>query len=426
MQVTNLLNTHKHSIRNLSLYFTANIIQALIGLLLNPILATHLSPGDFAIVGYYDSFSLFIIPFIGFSLTSYYAKSFFTWNGEQQKEALRSLVLFQGIAGFVTTAILLALLKAYFNTRNVAFSFYPFALLAFGKVYLQSALSFLLLQFRLEKKAKSFFNTSVVYNLINVVFVFLLVVGYKGGAEGRMTGLFLSNLMLGVFCYRKMVHGVAINWSIVKDALRFSWPLMLSALLTYFFTGFDMLLLEREKDVYNLGLYSVALKIASYFLLFSTSIDSTFEPDFYKAISAGNSKKLIRTVVTTNLLKTLPVLVFILFAPYFMGMLTNNRYVEATDFARILSLACITRSISFTLSIIIVACGYPKISLIEKTLGASITVLLYLFLIRTYGFTGAAWGQVLSYLAMSAISGGFIFWLYMNKKIFRSPSTRQP
>ena len=153
MQVTNLLNTHKHSIKNLSLYFTANIIQAVIGLLLNPVLATHLSPDDFAIVGYYDSFSLFIIPFIGFSLTSYYAKSFFTWNGEKQKEALRSLVLFQGIAGLVTTAILLALLKAYFNARNVSFSFYPFALLDFGKVYLQSALSILLLQFRLEKKA---------------------------------------------------------------------------------------------------------------------------------------------------------------------------------------------------------------------------------------------------------------------------------
>ncbi|WP_315814282.1 hypothetical protein [Paraflavitalea speifideaquila] len=86
MQISRLYINHKHSIRNLSLYFTANIIQVVIGLLLNPVLASHLSSHDFAVIGYYDSFSLFILPFISFSLSSYYAKSFFAWDESKEKK----------------------------------------------------------------------------------------------------------------------------------------------------------------------------------------------------------------------------------------------------------------------------------------------------------------------------------------------------
>ncbi|MDF2189177.1 oligosaccharide flippase family protein [Paraflavitalea sp. CAU 1676] len=419
MQISRLYINHKHSIRNLSLYFTANIIQVVIGLLLNPLLSSHLSAEDFALIGYYDSFNLFILPFLSLSLSSYYAKNYFTWDEGKRKEALNSLVLFQGLIGLVSTTLLLVSLKIYFTVQHIAFDFFPFALLSFGKVYLQCIFSFYFMQLRLEKKAKAFFNVNVLYNLLNVVFVLLLVVAIKGAATGRMAGLFIVNLGLGIYAFRKQVGKATINFSITKDALRFCWPLMLSALLTYFFSGFDTLLLERVDDMYSLGLYSVAVKIASYFLLFSTSIDSTFEPDFYRHISNNNRKGLLKVILTTNVLKIAPVLVFLVAAELVMGILTNYRYVDATGFARIMVFASITRSISFTLSMTIVACGYSRLSLVEKLSGSVLVVIMYVLLIDRYGFTGAAWGQVLSYAIMSIISLGFLAWLYWNKKIFQ-------
>lgn len=419
MQISRLYINHKHSIRNLSLYFTANIVQVVIGLLLNPLLSSHLSAENFAVIGYYDSFSLFILPFLSFSLSSYYAKNYFTWDETKREEALNTLVLFQGIAGLFTTALLLGGLKIYFNLQHITFDFYPFALLAFGKVYLQCIFSFYFMHLRLQKKAKAFFNINVLYNLLNVVFVLLLVVAMRGEAIGRMEGLFIVNLIFGLYAFRKQVKKASINFSIAKDALRFCWPLMLSALLTYFFSGFDTLLLERVDDVHSLGLYSVAVKIASYFLLFSTSIDSTFEPDFYRHIANNNRKGLMKVILTTNILKIAPVLVFLATAELVMGILTNYRYLDATSFARIMVFASITRSISFTLSMTIVACGYSKLSLVEKLTGSILVIIMYIALINNYGFAGAAWGQVLAYAIMSVISIGFLVWLYMNKKIFQ-------
>lgn len=419
MLINRLYINHKRSILNLSLYFSANIIQVIIGLLLNPLLATYLSSKDFAIIGYYDSFNLFILPFISLSLASYYAKKYFTWTEERRKEALNSLVLFQLIAGLVSTTILLLILKVYTNIHKVSIDFFPFAILGFGKVYLQCIFSFYFMHLRLQKNAKSFFNTNVVYNLLNVVFVLLLVVAINGGAAGRMGGLLIVNIILGIYAFTKQVNKLSINFSIIKEAIIFCWPLILSALLTYFFTGFDIFLLERSKDLHNLGLYSIAIKIASYFLLFSTSVDSTFEPDFYKHISANNRKGLIKVIIASNLLKIIPVLIFILFAKDLMGLLTNYRYTDATVFASILVFASITRSISFTLSMIIVACGYSRLSLLEKVIGTALVIIMNFSLIDKHGFLGAAWGQVLSYAIMSIVSISFLFWLYGNKKIFQ-------
>lgn len=419
MQISRLYINHKHSIRNLSLYFTANIIQVVIGLLLNPVLASHLSSEDFAIIGYYDSFSLFILPFISFSLASYYAKNYFSWDETKREEALNTLVLFQGITGLISTTLLLGALKIYFNVQHIAFDFFPFAVLAFAKVYLQGIFTFYFMHLRLQKKAKAFFNINVLYNLLNVVCVLLLVVFMKREAAGRMEGLLIVNLLIGAYAFTRQVKKAAINFSIVKDALRFCWPLMFTALLTWFFSGFDTFLLERVNDVHNLGLYSVAVRVASYFLLFSMSIDSTFEPDFYKHIANNNRKGLIKVVLASNGLKIVPVLIFLAVAELVMGILTNYRYLDATGFARIMVFAGITRSISFTLSMTLVACGYSKLSLVEKGTGAILVVIMYVLLINKYGFMGAAWGQVLSYAIMSVISLGFLGWLYINKKIFQ-------
>src|ERR1700692_237546 len=97
--------TYKYSVYNLSFYLAANIVQIVISLMLTPVLASNLSTKDFAIIGYYESFTLFILPFISFSLSSYYSRNFFTWNDKEKKEALNTLVLFQLIFGLGSTIL---------------------------------------------------------------------------------------------------------------------------------------------------------------------------------------------------------------------------------------------------------------------------------------------------------------------------------
>lgn len=409
-------NKYKSSINNLSLYLFANIIQVVIGLVLNPLWASNLSHKDYAIMGYFDSFGLLILPLIGFSLFSYYSKEFFNLNESGRKTLLSTLLLFQICFGFVSMLFLLGGFKIYFFLNKISFPFYPYVFLSFFKVYVINIYTFHILNLKLERKALNYFRINVYYVIFSTLLVLVFVVFLRKGAMGYMFAVLLTAIIFSIYTLFKQIKKIEIDYVLIKKALSFCWPLIFSAILTYFFTGFDKLLLEKVDDVYNFGLYNVGFKFASYFTIFTFTVNSTFEPDFYEAIAKRDKAKLIRTIILINAIIIIPIVVFLLSSNLIIGILTNYRYVDAAPYARILALSNITQSISFTLSTVIIAYGYSKVSLIEKIIGTAFTIGMYIYLIKKMGFIGAAWGNVLCYLGMSFISGIILIYLYRKNK----------
>ena len=409
------INRYKSSINNFSLYFLTNIIQVVIGLVMNPIWASNLSHKDYAIMGYFDSFGLLILPLVSFSLFSYYAKEYFYLDDKGRKKVLSTLLIFQLVFGLFAMLILLGCLKVYFVTNNISFPFYPYAYLSFVKVYIANVFIFYTLNLKLERCAKKYFAVNMINLCVNTLLIYVFVVFLHKGALGNMFAILLTAIIVSLYSLFKQLKKLQFEFKILKKALSFCWPLILSAILTYFFTGFDKLLLEKVNDVYNFGLYNVGFKFASYFMVFTVAINTTFEPDFYEAIASRNKAKLIKVIILVNSIILIPIFIFIFSSDFVVGILTNFRYVAAAHYSRILVLSNVKQSISFTLSTVIVALGYSRISLVEKMIGTAFTIILYIFLIRNYGFYGAAWGNVLCYLFMSIVSLFILVYLYRNK-----------
>ena len=78
--------------KNFGLYFSSSLIAALVGVLLNPLYAANLSHEDYAIIGYYSSFNLILIPLLSFSLLSFYARQYY-FTEEEKRESLGSTVV---------------------------------------------------------------------------------------------------------------------------------------------------------------------------------------------------------------------------------------------------------------------------------------------------------------------------------------------
>lgn len=411
----NLYNKYRDYINNFSLFFFANVVQVAIGLFMNPVWASNLSHKDYAIMGYFDSFGLLIFPLISFSLFSFYSKEYFRLDDAGRERTLSSLLIFQLVFGLFSMLLLFCCFKVYFITNNISFPFYPYAFISFFKSYIGNFFTFYLLHLKLKKKAAKYFKINVVYVVFNTILLLLLIVVLKQGAFGNMLALLISTGIFSIYSLFKLIKKIQFDVDIIKKSFHFCWPLILSSILTYFFTGFDKLLLEKNGDFYNFALYNIGFKFASYFVIFTTTINLTFEPDFYEAIATRNKAKLIKICLLINSIIFIPILIFIFSSDLVVGLLTNYRYVEAAPYARILVLSNVTQSISFTLSTIIIATGYSKISLLEKIIGAALTVCLYLLLIHNYGFMGAAWGNVLSYLIMSIISAVLLIYFYKSK-----------
>ena len=385
---------------------------------MSPILASYLTHFDFAILGYFNSFSFFALPILSFSLFSYYSKCYFSTDENHRSEILQTLLLFQLIVSVISITILLIGLKIYFLINRIDFPFYPYAILTFGTILFQNIITFYTIELKLKRNAKKFLYINITAVLLINLSVFVLVVFFKKGAIGNMLGISIGTILVSFYCFFNLIKIYKINFKIVKEALMFSWPLVISAILTYFFSGFDKILLENIHNIKEFGLYNVAFKISMSFMLFSRAIGATFEPDFYRAISNNNMKMLIRIFTVTNLIKIIPVVLFLIFGDYIVGLLTNFKYTEASKYAKILIFSNITQAISFSLSTVIIASGFTSISLIEKIIGSIIAIFTTVFLINKFEYLGASWANVLSYFFMIIVSLCFLIYLYKKKLIF--------
>jgi len=404
------------NLKNLSFYLLASIATSSIGVLMNPFLAANLSPEDYAIIGYFMSFSSLVSVIIGFSFLTYYARNYFLIKEDKRQLVLNTLIIFQLFVGF--TALLFVFIGFYFfmHIGKVNFQFFPYAILCFIPVFFSSFYNYLLVDKKMKRQALSYFKITVLYTISIALFSILFVVILKKGAIGRFWSLLLPAVGIGIFSIFKLVSKFQFDWKIIRDAITFGWPISLSAILYYFLSDFDRAILEKLDDTHTFGIYSVAMQMTSYLYFFYAAIDQTFQPDIYQAIAENKRKKLLKIVAGIIALNTVPVLLFILFAHPIINILTYGKYIESTDFAQILAIKTIPMSFCFLISTVIIGFGYPKVELMNRAIGALLSIVLYRFLIGRFGFYGAAWGQSIVLAVMASISAIFIIYKLLSSR----------
>ena len=407
------INKYLPYIKNTGLYFFSSLFVALIGILLNPIFAMNLSHEDYAILGYYQSFNLLLVPLLHFCLFSYYSRNYY-FTPEDKRDELGDTVLLSSIViGFFSLTIFTSIFYFTHKLSKSSFPFAPYAILTFLQLYISNITSFYLIKLRITRKAKTYAKLSVFQSLLITAFSLLLVVYFKLGAEGKLLGTLIVTIIVALYSLKKSIIHLRINSKILKQGLKFCFPLTISAILWYFLTGVDRAFLAQYDDPINYGLYSIGLQIAGYLTIFYTTVSNTFEPDIYQSIAQKKKKKLvfvISTIIGTVIFFNL---IFILFAPFIIKLLTAGRYIDAAPYAQILSLHNISMACYYMTVKLLIGYGFVKTELLVRIIGAASSVLCFYFLIKGCGFMGAAWGQVLSFSLLTVI--GLIAFCFCRK-----------
>ena len=414
------LKKTNYQIKNLSLYLLATIVSSLIGVIMNPFLAANLSPQDYAVLGYFTSFNNLILFIISFSFLSYYSRNYYRIEKEERQTVLNTLLTSQFLLGLIALIFVLLVFYLYMYAAGVSFPFFPFALLCFIPIFFSSFYSFLLIEKRMKREALSYFIITLAFALSGAFFAIIFVVILKGGAIGRFWSILIPTVGLGIYSFKNLLSRFELSKNILLDAIKFGWPISLSSILFYFLSSVDRAMLEPLNDATTFGIYNVAIQIVTYLTVFYTAIVQTFEPDIYKSIAENNRKKLFKLFIGILILNAIPNLMFIIFANPIVNILTYGRYTESTVFARILAVKNIPMAACFLISNVIIGYGYPKVELINRSVGALISVILYKMLIDRYGFFGAAWGQTLAYIFMTLISLSFIYYKTSIQKLSRA------
>ncbi|MBI9032076.1 oligosaccharide flippase family protein [bacterium] len=404
----------KKIFQNVSLYFFASLIKAAISLAINPIIALNMSHYDYALTGFYTSFNSLFMPFLTFMFGQYYSRNYFRLKSSKDRDKLGgNLVSAQLVFGMVELVIVLIAFSLYSYSNDIKFPLLPYSVISFTTIVFNYVYTFFLLKLKLSRNAKSFFMYSLYHVIILVIMNIIFVVLLKTGGLGKLLAPFVTSLIFAVILFPKISKGINLEKKITIDALKFCWPLIIAGALSYFFSGFDRSLLAKLDNDYQLGLYNVAMTITGFLVIVQTSILSTFQPDIFKAVAENNKKKIILVLTGINLLNTVPILIFIILAPYLLDIFTGGKFTEAYRFARILALKNITAGMYYSISGLVIAYGFTKWTLVYKIIGSILSIFLFKYLVNSYAFYGAAWGQVFSYLSLAIIAASIMMF---NKK----------
>lgn len=394
--------------KNLTTYFGASLIPMMLNLLANPWIAKNMSPEDYAISGYYTSFSSLISPIIIFYMVHYYIKEYFR-RDERERELLfatiaKALIWFSGLVSIICFVALFVYLK-YFD-GNLSFPILPYLALMVFALPLTGLYSLQQAQYRMEKNASSYFKLSLYNCFVSLSLTILFVVLFKWGAYGKLLAPLLGNLVIfGCLLIKcKNYLKVKSTFKDYADILKFCLPLALSAMLGYFTNGFSTTYLESLKDNTEYGIYVVGFSIGTYLTVFATAINSTFQPDLYETTIKRQWSRYAKFCALQIGLVIVVAIAFIALAPYIISILTAGRYVASTGYSQVISLSVVTSTIYYLVNNFSIATNRPRLYLYTSILGSILIVSAMPWAVSKWSYYGGAWVNVFSFLAFAAIN----------------------
>ena len=150
-------------LKNVSLYFSASLIQGLVSLAINPLIAMNMSHYDYALTGFYTSFNSLILPLLNLMFGQYFNRHYFKLNSEEERNDLAAkLVSTRLIFNLFEIVFILMVFHMYAKIQNIEFPVYPYAIIAFSTIIFNNIYDFYLLKLKMGKKANSFLKISLI------------------------------------------------------------------------------------------------------------------------------------------------------------------------------------------------------------------------------------------------------------------------
>lgn len=394
--------------RSLGTYLAAAMIPMLVNLLINPLIALNMTPEDYAITGFYTSFSTLIGPIITFYMLHYYMKRYYEID-DAQRVVLRAtiykaLVLFSSIISIICFVLLLVYI--YWQNSNLELTDVGYLVMAVVALPLTGLYNLELTEYKMQRKSSAYFYISLFAGVTLAIANLLFVVAIKWGAFGKLLAPLIANLIVFLCVFWKYraywsISTPSIEW---QSMLKFCYPLTFGATLGYFFNGFDRTCLATIGNAHEYGYYVVGAQFASYLMLFAMAIDSTFRSDLYEAITKRERQRTVKIAMMQIGVILSVVVLFALFCPLIIRILTAGRYMASVPYARIISISVLTSSLYYIVNNYTIVRGYPKMYLYTSLIGAILTILGMRLFVNKYQFIGGGYMVSFSYVILLAVN----------------------
>jgi O-antigen/teichoic acid export membrane protein len=201
----------------------------------------------------------------------------------------------------------------------------------------------------------------------------------------------------------------AFDLSLLKEVLKYSYPLLIAGLAGTVNEALDRILLKHLispdlNPMEQLGIYGANYKLAVLMTLFVQMFKYAAEPFFFSKSEEKNARKLYADVMTFFVVAGLFIFLLVtLYLDYFI-LFIGSGFREGVHIVPIVLAANLVMGIFFNLSIWYKLTNKTKYGAILVLIGAAITVLVNLLFIPRFGYVASAWAHLICYSTMVILS----------------------
>lgn len=410
---------------NTGWYSFSIIMSQLIGIISLPILTLYLSPDEFGIVALVTTFNTLAASLGSLQIFKSVIRLYYDYDEERKRDFFSTLfytVIIFGVLIFIILQIAGNFFIQQLFTDDI--SFYPYFFI--GSFYIVFALPRDLTTefFKAQERAKRLAIISAFSTVIGFSMSLIFVVALELGATGQLIAI-SSNafifMIVHLIHFRKLLK-LKFDLVIFKESLKFSLPVIPHALGGYLFMYSDKILLQNllpfssDKNLYMIGLYHIAERLASQFKNVVNSFSRANAPQFMKlAQDSWDKAKDFSLELSESWFVVVGILFFMLanFSEVIVYLLTEQQYHQAWMLIPIIGISYVFRAI-YILPINTFYFLKKTVYLPRATIFAGLlNVGLNFIFIPVYGIYGAAVSTAISF---------FVNWLcieWLTKYTFR-------
>ena len=387
-------------LENSFLYAFSSLLTKAIGFLLLPVYTTFLTPEDYGITNLVNSFTGVAIFIVAFSLYSAIIRFYVDYkdNCEKLKRFYGTLVTFITLSGSIFVSFMVLLRDFLIAWFFEGIAFYPvvvIALLGLTFACLHTVHQSILRGMQAGKKLTAI---NLIVFTLSVIFTLIFIGIFKMGA----VGVLLSSLLINVLYVAYMVCDLknndlitfCIDKTILKEALRYSIPIMPHNLSTHIASFASRVFINRSASLATVGLYSVAMQFGTIIDMIQSSVNQAFAPWFFDVMSRGGNAGKREAVVLSRFLLIGYSLIYMgigLFSPEVLMIMTTERYHLAWTVIPILVVAFSVKSIYyFYVNVLFYYKQAANKVFISTITGSFADVILASILVKILGMYGAA------------------------------------
>lgn len=387
-------------IKNTTIYALGDIVPKVVSFLIFPVLTFYLSPEDYGIINYVNTFNL-LLTILGFlGLNTYYLVYYYRQEDERQQKLLLGNLSFFVIGINILFTIVLCILGYLFpRLFSNKIEFYPYIFIGVITNFFNLLTILPSALYRMKENPLPITILAILRGIIYSLSTVLLVSVYEYKSMGILVIQMIVSIVFGlifiVITWRDTLWH--FNFAIIKKGLAFSLPLLPGSLAYYLISMSDRFFIERYLDLTQLGVYSTAATLALIINIVTNSAYKSFEPYFFKIYGTENfNNKFVMVRKFYFFITLIACLIIAMYAKEFFYLFASEKYQTVYYYVPMIEVGVIFSAFSLIHATLITAQGRTKINSLFALIGGIVSLLVNLFFMPFMGLIAACIASALS------------------------------